>query len=493
MKILKRNNFNDLLIPLIGGFAGGYAVSSNLWIILMPLSLAILWSGFDNGHSNFFWGLSFILASHYWLLYLHPLTWLGFSWIISILITTVIYFGCAISGGCLIFLWGYIAQKLINKKYIFSENIIEIFLKILLLCFLWAFGELTLSQTPFFWIGIGDSLIPGDFYLAGLARWIGSTGLCILQLLIGFWIFCIFQKWKRNLKFKGIFFLGAIVLAVLHLVGACLTLPKSLDNEYPVFIWQTNIPTREKLLLDNKTINEDILSIQEIAVSKNASLLVIPEGTLKSDFIFDFPSKINTLAGGFRKYKNQLRSSLLFFEKGEKLFSAFIDKTRLVPLGEKYPEIFKKFKGLSSLGGIKPGSKSRYFESKNLPNFAVAICYEISDGLKLRTAIKSGAEMILAIANLDPYPKRIHDQFISMASIRSIENNRETIIASNTGPTGLIKSDGSIDKLIERNISENIIVYPSIINKNTFYNSYGIQALIIIFILLIAFNFIKKT
>ena len=489
MKVLKRNNLNDLLIPLLGGCAGGYAVSNNLWIIFMPLSLTILWAGFDKGFSNFLWGFSFILASHFWLLYLHPLTWLGFSWIISLVITTIIYFVCAIGGGCLIFLWGYVAQKLINKKYIFTGNIIHIFLKILFLCFLWAFGELILSQTPFFWIGIGDSLIPGDYYLAGLARWIGSAGLCILQLLIGFWIFCLYEKWKRNLQIKGAFWGGIISLVAFHLGGAFLTLPQSLDNVYPVFIWQTNTPTREKLLIDNKIMNEKILTIQEKALSENALLLITPEGTLRSDFVFHSPSKINTLAGGFRSFKKQLRTSLLFFEKGEKIFSGFIDKNRLVPIGEKYPKVFNKFKGISSVGGIQPGAKSRYFALENLPNFAIAICYEISDGLKIRAAIRSGAEMILAIANLDPYPKKIHDQFISMASMRSIENNRETIIASNTGPSGLIRSDGRIEKLIDKNISDNITVYPNKINQNTFYNKFGLKVLIIVFILLIAVNF----
>ena len=489
MKVLKRNNFNDLLIPVIGGCAGGYAVSNDLWIIFMPLSLTILWAGFDKGFSNFLWGFSFILASHFWLLYLHPLTWLGFSWIISLVITTIIYFLCAIGGGCLIFLWGHIAQKLINKKYIFSGNIIDIFLKVLFLCFFWSFGELILSQTPFFWIGIGDSLIPGDFYLAGLARWIGSTGLCILQLFIGFWIFCLFETWKRNLQIKGIFCVGIVSLVALHLGGAFLILPKSLDNVYPVFIWQTNTPTREKLLIDNKTMNEKFLNIQNRALSKNALLLVTPEGTLRSDFVFNFPSKINTLAGGFRRFKNQLRSSLLFFEEGEKVFSGFIDKNRLVPIGEKYPKVFDKYKGISSVGGIQSGPKSRYFALKNLPNFAIAICYEITDGLKIRAAVRSGAEMILAIANLDPYPKKIHDQFISIASMRSIENNRETIIASNTGPSGLIRSDGRIDKLIDKNISDNITVYPNKINQNTFYNKSGLKVLILVFILLIAVNF----
>ena len=127
-----------------------------------------------------------------------------------------------------------------------------------------------------------------------------------------------------------------------------------------------------------------------------------------------------------------------------------------------------------------------------MPNFAIAICYEISDGLKIREAISSGAELILTIANLDPYPKKIHDQFISIAAIRSIENNRETIIASNTGPSGLIRSDGRIDKLIEKNISDSIVVYPKIINQNTFFNRFGLQALTVVFMLIITLNFYMK-
>tara|TARA_Y100000589_G_C27064919_1_gene592904 strand:- start:259 stop:1092 length:834 start_codon:yes stop_codon:yes gene_type:complete len=275
------------------------------------------------------------------------------------------------------------------------------------------------------------------------------------------------------------------------MIGALLILPKSIDNVYPIAIWQTNKPTREKFLIDNKTMNDEILSIQEKALSKNALLLVMPEGTLRSDFIFNYPSKIDTLAGGFRGYKNQLRSSLLFFEKGEKLFSDFIDKNRLVPIGEKYPKFFDKFNGISALGGIQPGLKSRYFQSKNLPNFAIAICYEISDGLKIRAAIRSGAEMILTIANLDPYPKKIHDQFISIASMRSIENNRETVIASNTGPSGLIRSNGRLDKHIEKNMPESIIVHPNLINQNTFYSKFGLKTLAFTFTLILTFNFLR--
>ena len=55
--------------------------------------------------------------------------------------------------------------------------------KVLLLSLSWSIGELILSKTPLFWIGLGEGIVPGDMYLAGLARWIGASGLCAVQLI----------------------------------------------------------------------------------------------------------------------------------------------------------------------------------------------------------------------------------------------------------------------------------------------------------------------
>ena len=94
-------------------------------------------------------------------------------------------------------------------------------------------------------------------------------------------------------------------------------------------------------------------------------LLVAPEGTLNSNFYFSKGFKVNTLAGGFRNSNNELRSSLLGFKIGDKSFTSFIDKNRLVPLGEKTPRFLDSFsRGLSALGGIQPGSDSRLFDPK---------------------------------------------------------------------------------------------------------------------------------
>ena len=493
LKLFKTNKFLKYITPVTGGLMGGLSISSYFWIIFMPISLSILWSGFDRKYSNFCWGFSFILISHYWLLYLHPLTWLGFSWISSILISNIILIFCSLLGGFFVISWGLIGSKIIPKNDIFSQKNHIVFVKVAYLCLFWALGEVLISQTSFLWIGIGESLIPGDLYLAGLARLIGSPGVCFLVVFLGFWIFFIYERWKRKLNFNKVFFVGIVIIVCLHLIGGYLIHPdKARNSLYPIAIWQTNIPTREKFVHNNQKINDQILVEQNKALSEDAKLLVVPEGTLKTNFYFQEPSKIDTLIGGFRVEKNSIRNALLAFKKGDKFYSHFIDKYRLVPLGERVPLIFNKFLNLSSFGGIERGSEGRYFEWENSPPFAAIICYEITDGLKIKDAVKNGSKFILAIANLDPYPSRIFNQYLSLVRMRSIENNIDTVIASNTGPSGLIRNDGRIDKLMESKKEDNVVVYIDLLNKKTFYTNYGIFPLLITFTLVsIYINFFE--
>ena len=454
----------------------------------MPISLFILWSRSEKKSANFLWGFFFILVSHSWLFELHPLTWLGFSWISSLIISISILLGCALIGGILVYLWGLLSKKILLKKDISKMNFLPLITKVLLLSFSWGIGEFILSQTPLFWIGLGEGIVPGDMYLAGLAKWIGASGLCVVQLIIGFWIYLIYEKWKRKYHFKKTLLFGLLIIVILHFLGG-LTNPMKRDNGYPVALWQTNIPTREKTNFNNQFINEKLISAQKIAVSNSAKLLITPEGTLNNNFDLAFKSKIRMLAGGFRNSTNGLRSSLLGYQIGDETYSSFIDKHRLVPLGEKIPGFFNIFsRGLSAVGGIQPGSNSRFFKSKFTPPLAIAICYEISDGFKIRNAINRGAEIIISAANLDPYPTKLHNQFLSLARVRSIENKKDNIIVSNTGPTGLISEEGIIIKLFDPNTEQNEVVNPNFSTKKTFYTKYGELPLILLFLFLVGLN-----
>ena len=448
----------------------------------MPISLFLLWNQFDDRDSNFRWGFAFIFSSHYWLIYLHPLTWLGFSWFASIFISISILLICSSMGGILVMIWGYFANKIFQKEKIAYQNLLQLFSKAFFLSSLWAFGELFLSKTSFFWIGLSESLIPGDIYLAGLSRWIGSSGLCTLLLIFGFWIWLIYKKKQNKLHFKRLFSVGLIVITIIHLIGAFLIKPSARNSSYPIAIWQTNFPTRKKIFMRNKEVIEDLNFIQKNAISKGAKLLVAPEGTLKSELDFVIDNKINTLIGGFRTTDSGLKSSLLAYEEDDRSYSYFIDKHRLVPLGEKVPNISNKFnKGLSSMGGLEAGDQSRYFDWNKTPSMAVAICYEISDGIGLRNAVKKGSQLILTVANLDPYPRVLHNQFLSLARFRSIENGRETILVANTGPSGLISSGGRIIKLFESDNEQVGLLYPSLHSEQTFYNKFGNKPLLIAF------------
>ena len=258
---------------------------------------------------------------------------------------------------------------------------------------------------------------------------------------------------------------------------------------FPVAIWQTNIPTREKVFINNKELSEKIISLQKQALSKNAKLFILPEGSLRSDFYFKEENEIPTLAGGFRVVANKLRNSLLAFRKGDKVYSESLDKFRLVPLGENVPNLFSNlFKDMAAYGSLEPGRRSRLFEWADSPKLAVAICYEISDGRGIKEAVKNGSELILTLANLYPYPERIHSQFLSLARMRSLENNRENLIVSNTGPTGLIGGDGKISELLDPNIEKFDVFYPTLLKNKTFFSKSGNLPLIIIFLFLFFIN-----
>ena len=182
------------------------------------------------------------------------------------------------------------------------------------------------------------------------------------------------------------------------------------------------------------------------AVQQGASWLLLPEGTLALDQSPPIVDGVGLVTGGFRRQQGGLRSSLLVYPPGTDEPAIALDKHRLVLLGEWLPwgGLLAKA-GLSAVGGLQPGPAERLLAGKPLPwQAGVAICYEISQAHGLADATSRGAQLLLAVANLDPYPRLLHWQFLALAQQRAIENGRWLMVASNTGPTALINSQGQI-------------------------------------------------
>ncbi len=446
--MLKGEQSGLLLKGLLGGLLAGVACFCGSFV-LMPLALALLWYTRRSIRASFFWGLLAVLGSHLWLLWLHPLTWLGVPSAISLPVVILIWTFCGIFGGALICGWALLGIFLESKGF-GDVGETNSFWHCLAMASLWGLGEVFLAKSPLFFIGLAPALLPQDRILAGLARWFGSGGLATIQLLIGWWILAVYLSWANRPARQRLLKKGLITLVIAHLIGWISLKPLQAYASINIGAWQSAVPTREKFSEEQRLISSNALDLALFeAKRKKASFLVAPEGTLSAGQRLISPSPIPLLSGGFRWEKGKQRSSLLVFGAGDSFFNNFIDKHRLVPLGEWIPS-FLDFgsNGLSAVGGVQAGETSRLLNWQG-PNAAVAICYEISDGNAIAMAVKGGADWLLTIANLDPYPIELQKQFISIAQLRSFESGRDLLSVSNTGPSALLSPSGDVQLLLE--------------------------------------------
>ncbi len=456
----------------IGGVLAGLSLSQ-LGVWWMPIGLALLWSISRTPYAAFLWGTIAVLFSHRWLLALHPLDWIGVPSKLSLPIAIFIWVLCGCFGGLLVMTWAWLGNKLV--LYLKKDNGIKVnLLWAILMSAIWALTETQLARLPLFWIGIGESVLPEETFLAGIARWFGSGGLAVINLMIGWWINKLFYIFKSGFEWKRVFVAGTSLLIFFNSLGWLLSFPEDDNQSLSVALWQPSIPTRLKFNeVQRKALPEKLNSSIENAYRLGADIFAAPEGSLLINQELLSPSPLTVLIGGFRWEKGRQRSSLLVFEKGETKFSRYLDKHRLVPIGEWVPQLLQmSSKGLSYVGGLEAGEPSRSLHWSG-PQIAGAICYEISNGIALRQSIKDGSKWILAIANLDPYPKLLQKQFLALAQIRSIETSRNVVMVSNTGPTGIVLSNGRVSKTLKSNKQSMDLMKLSLNKEITLYTLWG--------------------
>ena len=423
----------------LGGVLAGLAPASAGPLLMLP-ALALLWSVAGQRRAAGLWGFLAVLVSHRWLLGLHPLTWMGVPALLSLPVAVSLWLLCAIAAALLLLLWSVLARRLTTGGGSSWPPA-----AVLLLALVWAGVELALEGSPLFWIGVGGSVLPLDRPLAGLARWVGSGGLALVQLV---WAWALWQIWcQRGRRLR--LWLSTVVLA--HAVGALLLIPPASVGQLQIGVWQTAIPTREKFNAERQQrLNLSLLRALDEAKTLGAEVLVAPEGTLPSQW--QPPASglsLPLISGGFRWVRGEQRSSLLLAMPDRRVLQPLVDKHRLVPIGEWLPPLpAGASMGLSAVGGVQPGAASRLIDGLS-PPAAAAICYEISDGRAQAAATADGAEWLLAVANLDPYPLPLQRQFLALAQLRAVETGRDLISAANTGPTALITANGTVQSLLQ--------------------------------------------
>ncbi|MFN9620511.1 MAG: apolipoprotein N-acyltransferase [Synechococcaceae cyanobacterium] len=431
------------------GAAAGLALPPLGWLPLLWPALAVLWglvgsppsAGRAAATGAFAWGLAAVLVSHRWLLWLHPLDWIGVPGPLSLPLCLLLWLLVGCCGGALVLLWRLVLQRL-DPARLGSA---------LLGASLWGLGEVGLARGPLFWIGLGSAPLPDDRSLAGVAALGGAGLVAALQLAIGWALWRAVAAPPRRRSALAL----AVLLAVAGHLGGAAALAAAEREEGPreqLLVLQPAIPTREKFSAHSQ---KQLLGQLERAQASLAGLgggepqlavqsLLLPEGALAIGQRLPLPAPVEVLSGGFRQQGEGLRSSLLRFPPGASEPADWVDKHRVVPLGEWVPLAgLLRWSGLSAVGGVEPGAASRLLP-RPAGAVGVAICYELADGSSLAEASRAGARWLLASANLDPYPALLQGQFASLARLRAIESGRWMVSAANTGPSLVVDATGRL-------------------------------------------------
>lgn len=420
-----------LALPPLGFPPLAWAALALLWGLAPPPRPLPLASPLPA--AGLLWGAAAVLVSHRWLLWLHPLDWIGVPAPLSLPLCLLLWSAIALLGGGLVALWLRLVGTLEAGRL--STALIG--------AALWGLAEVLLARGPLFWIGLGSASLPGDRPLAGLAALVGAGGLAALQVLIGWGLWRVCRPGSAGRVLLPLFL---TLLLAAHLAGAVAlaAIPSEAGTAERLLLLQPAIPTRRKFDLD-----QQLWLLRQLALAQRAALgvartLVLPEGSLPLDQPLPEPAAVEVLSGGFRRQGLEQRSSLLRFPPGSTRPRAWVDKHRLVPLGEWVPAAqLWRWSGLSAVGGLESGAPSRLL-SRPDGAVGVAICYELADGQALAASIRQGAGWLLASANLDPYPPLLQQQFTALARLRAIEGGRWLVSAANTGPSLAVDARGRL-------------------------------------------------
>jgi len=472
------------LAAIAGGVLAGVALPPLGWPWLLWPALSLLWALVGSPHrstalaAGSLWGAAAVLVSHRWLLWLHPLDWIGVPAPLSLPLCLVVWGFCGGLGGLLVAAWVALVRPLDPTRLDTA----------LVAALGWGLAEVVLARGPLFWLGLGASALPGDPALAALAAVAGAGAIAALQVLIGWGLWRALQLGALRGRPRALA-LPLALLLVAHGPGWALALAPGRGGDGAsenVLVVQPAIPTRHKFEAGSQRrllhqLDQALASLPVLpavasgvaagpgsvgpagpgsvsaagpeavagpagrpAAGAETTVVVLPEGSLTLGQPLPRAATAEVLAGGFRQEDGSVRSSVLRFGPGERYASGAVDKHRLVPLGEWVPLArLVRWSGLSAVGGLDGGAASRLLP-RPAGAIGVAICYELADGTALAQASRDGARWLLASANLDPYPRALQAQFTALARLRAIETGRWLVGVANTGPSLVVDASGEV-------------------------------------------------
>lgn len=346
----------------------------------------------------------------------------------------------------------------------------------------------------------------------GGTLWIWLANIAIFKALLQY----------KEFKEKGIIYRAVLKLASLILIPITVSLILYYNYEEPkekleVVILQPNInPYTEKYNTTDTRIGELLLDLSNKSVTDSTDLIIAPEtvfadGTQFSNFknseaiyfgrqISSIQPELSFLGGlsmfdrfsdpeKVRKQTNQLGPNdwyddynSAFLVKDNTDITQLYHKSKLVVGVENFPyqNILKPLLGdvMIDLGGtvaMKTTQEDREVLWLNDSNgTAPIICYESVYGEYVTGYVNNGANFLSIITN-DAWwgDTEGHQQHLSYARLRAVENRRFVARSANTGISAIINARGDIIQQLGYEEKGSIVGSVGLMSEKTFYVKYG--------------------
>lgn len=401
------------------------------------------------------WGIGYHGLALSWITGIHPMTWMGVNWWVSLAIALLCWLFITLWGAVLVALWsgafGLICRSLHLKSWL-SVSLS----RVLIGTSLWCILEFLWSQGPLYWSSLSYTQSPSNLAILHLGQISGpltvtATIVTVNGLVAEAWI-----NRTNNWKYLG---MAAGILVMSHLIGFALysrPLAQLPEAALKVGIVQGNIPNEVKLYEEGwRQALEGYTKGYQILADQKVDAVLTPEVALpiqwteqnrinNSLYQTILEKRVVAWVGAFGIQGDNLTNSLFTVASDGQTISEY-RKVKLVPLGEYIP--FKQWLGrlinrLSPLDtSLIAGQPNQLFDTP-FGRAVVGICYESAFAEHFRTQAAAGGQFILTASNNAHYSQAMPAQHHAQDVMRAIETDRWAVRATNTGYSGIVDPHG---------------------------------------------------
>jgi apolipoprotein N-acyltransferase len=395
--------------------------------------------------------MTWLSVSVWWLyIALHDVG--GMPWLIAIIAIALLCGGLAIYYAVALYIYSYCQEKLRPLA------------KCLLFAACWTAAELARAQwfTGFPWSAIGYAHVNG--LLSYAAPWVGVYGVGFLSAVCASWL--ALQLSKPSIKKVDKLLIACLVLFI------CLpSLRKSEERDrlLTVNLLQGNISQITKY---NSGRQQSLDWYATQALSSEAELTVLPEIAIPF-FKEELPNGYwEKLTEKYETGKQILILGIPTLDKEKGYGNSAVglgfgseqqyDKYHLVPFGEFTPESLKWFTRLmvNELGDFNRCSITQAPFIWKTHKLSLTICYEDLFGEELAARFVEADQaptLFVNISNIAWFgDTMVVNQHLDIARMRSLEFDRPTVRATNTGGTAVISAEGVIRKQLPTFVQGNL-------------------------------------